>query len=97
MEAVNIGIGTDNYLVPFEVIDVKKGYFLVLSCFDLNTAAEYFYQVGNDLVFEYLIIVCFKAVEYFSSYRDNSLKLSVSCHFYRAERRVTLHDVKLSL
>ena len=97
MEAVNIGISTDNYLVPTKIVKIEHRYLLVLASLDLNAAAYDFYKICDYLVLENLIIVSFQTVEYLSSHRDNSLKLCISCHFYRTERRVALHDIKLTL
>ena len=53
--------------------------------YDLNAAAYDLYKICDYLVLENLIIVSFQTVEYLSSYRDNSLKLCISCHFYRTK------------
>ena len=62
METVNVGIGTDNYLVPTEIVKIEHRYLLVLARLDLNTTANNFYKVCDYLILEYLIIVSFQAV-----------------------------------
>ena len=62
METVNVGIGTNNYLVPAEIIEIEHGYLLVLARLDLNATAYDLDKVCDYLILEYLIIVSFQAV-----------------------------------
>lgn len=54
MEAVNIGISTNNYLVPAKVVEIEHRYLLVLARLDLNSAAYDFYKICDYLILEIL-------------------------------------------
>ena len=53
LETVNVSIGTDNYLAPAEVVDIKVGKLLVSLGGNFNSAAEDFDKIGDYLTLEY--------------------------------------------
>ena len=101
MEAVYIGIGTDDDLVPAEIVDIEGVDILFLrlclSGIYLHAAAEYLYQIGDDLALEYAVIIDLKTVEYLTSDRHDRLKIRVARLYAGTLSRVALYDEELAL
>ena len=95
MISVLIRIGTDDYLVPPQRIEIERDHFLALGLY-LNAAADNAKQIKDDLALEYLLVRAVLTVERLSAHRHYRLKLGVASELYRRERRITLNDVQLA-
>ena len=60
----------------------------------LNTASQQLDDVCNDVVLENFSVICFQAVQNLATHRNDRLKLRISCHFYRAQCGITLHNIQ---
>ena len=88
---VDVGVGTDDDLVPAQVVEVEGRHVLFLDR-DFDAAAEDLDEVRDDVALEDAVVVRFEAVEDLAADRDDSLEFGVSRLFAGAQSRVALHD-----
>ena len=97
MESVDVGIGTDYYLIPSQVIYVKIREVLCALRLYLYPTPEDFNKVRDNLTLEYFVVIDLQAVEDLSAYGYDSLKIGVARLLTRAESRITLNYKHLAL
>lgn len=64
--------------------------------FYFNAATENLNQIGYNIALKYLIIIGFKAIKNFTSYRHNCLEIGISRLLTSTESRVTLYNKQFS-
>ena len=94
LEAVHVGVGAYDYLIPAEILDIEAVHVLRMFRRHLNAAAHDFQKVCYYLALEYLVIIRFEAVENLSSYRHDSLELCISGLFAGSQSRIALYDIQ---
>ena len=62
MEAVDVGVGTDDDLVPPQSVHIEGGKVFVRLALYLYSAAQDFEQVGDDVALKNAVVVNLKAV-----------------------------------
>ena len=97
LEAVHIAIGTDDHLVPPEVIQVEGRHVLDVLVLDLHAAAQDLDEVRDDVAFENTGVVRLQAVEDLAPDGHDALVLCVPGLLDAAQSAVALHDVDLPL
>ena len=73
---------------------MKHGEFLVGFCLDFYSTAQQLDDVRDNLVLENAVVVGFQAIQNLSSNRNDCLKLCISCHLNRTQRRIALHNIE---
>ena len=97
LKSVHIGVGADDDPTITQPLNVKGRHIFAVFFRNVDPASQYFNKVHDDVVFENRAVVGLQAVQDLPAHRDNGLELSIPRHLDRAERRVSFHDIKLSL
>ena len=96
MITVDVGIRTDNDLVPVEVVQVKGAKVLDALVLDLHAAAQHAHEVHDDVGLKDARIVLLQAVEDLAADGHNALELGIARGADGACCRVALYDVDLA-
>ena len=96
LEAVHVGIGADDDLVPAQVLKAERREVLSLLALHLHAAAEHAHEVGDNVALKNARIISLEAVEDLAAHGHDALKLRIAREFARAECGVALHDVDLA-
>ena len=96
MIAVDVGVRTDDDLVPVEVVQVKGAKILDALVLDLHTAAQHAHEVHDDVGLKDAWVVLFQAVEDLTADGHNALELGITRGANGACCRVALYDVDLA-
>ena len=94
--AIDVGIRTDDDLVPVEVVQVKGTEVLDAFVFDFHTAAQHTHEVHDDVGLKDARIVLLQAVEDLTADGHNALELGIARGANGARCRVALYDVDLA-
>ena len=82
--------------MPAQAFEVERRQILCRLAAHLDTAAEDFEKVGDDVILENFIVIGFQAVEDLAAHRHDGLKFTVAALFYRTECGITLDDIQLT-
>ena len=93
---VDVGVRTDDDLVPVEVVQVKGAKVLDALVLDLHTAAQHAHEVHDDVGLKDARVVLFQTVEDLASDGHNTLELGIARGADGACCRVALYDVDLA-
>ena len=93
---VDVGVRTDDDLVPVEVVQVKGTKVLDALVFDLHAAAQHAHEVHDDVGLKDARVVLFQAVEDLTADGHNALELGIARGANGACCRVALYDVDLA-
>ena len=93
---VDVGVRTDNDLVPVEVVQVKGAKVLDALVFDLHAAAQHAHEVHDDVGLKDTRIILLQAVEDLAADGHNALELGIARRTDGACCRVALYDVDLA-
>ena len=95
LEAVHVRVGADDDPLPPKGVDVKGIDVLGALVLHLHAAAQHPQQIGDDVAFEYLVIIGLQAVEDLAPHGHDTLKLRVPALLAGAQSGVALHDIQL--
>ena len=93
---VDVGVRTDDDLVPVEVVQVKGAQVLDALVLDLHAAAQHAHKVHDDVGLKDARVVLFQAVEDLTADGHNALELGIARGANGACCRVALYDVDLA-
>ena len=96
MITVDVGVRTDDDLVPVEVVQVEGTKVLDALVLDLHTAAQHAHKVHDDVGLKDARVVLFQTVEDLASDGHNTLELGIARGADGACCRVALYDVDLA-
>ena len=96
MVTVDVGVRTDDDLVPVEVVQVKGAEVLDALVFDLHAAAQHAHEVHDDVGLKDARVVLLQAVEDLTADGHNALELGIARGANGACCRVALYDVDLA-
>ena len=96
MVAIDVGIRTNDDLVPVEVVQVKGTEVLNALVFDFHTAAQHAHEVHDDVGLKDARVVLLQAVEDLTADGHNALELGIARGANGACCRVALYDVNLA-
>ena len=96
MVTVDVGVRTDDDLVPVEVVQVKGAQVLDALVLDLHTAAQHAHKVHDDVGLKDARIVLLQAVENLAADGHNALELGIARGANGARCRVALYDIDLA-
>ena len=96
MITVDVGVRTDDDLVPVEVVQVKGAEVLDALVLDLHAAAQHAHEVHDDVGLKDARVVLLQAVEDLTANGHNALELGIARGADGACCRVALYDVDLA-
>ena len=96
MVTVDVGVRTDDDLVPVEVVQVEGAEILDALVFDFHAAAQHAHEVHDDVGLKDARVVLFQTVEDLASDGHNTLELGIARGADGACCRVALYDVDLA-